>query len=319
MRINRLVDNNRWTDQKLKNRLHTVILLAGMLLLSSLMGWFFAGTTGMVWVLFATTVSVVLSPRLTPRWVLRRFAARTLETRHVPSLYDNLRELTRRASLPKMPTLVYLPNRKLGAFTTGSRDNAVIAMSDGLLRTLNNRELTAVMAHEISHLQNNDLWIMNVSATFNQVTSILSTIGQILLFLNLPLIMLSEHHLSWIGILFLILAPTLGMLLQLALSRTREFDADLGAAVLTGDPQGLASALFKIEQYQRGWIGRLRWLGHGSPYDSIWNTHPSTRERINRLTVLAERTPLIRSWPPRSNSTGLDYRGLPIRILDVTG
>jgi heat shock protein HtpX len=319
MRMNNYVDNSRWAEQKLKNGLHTVILLTGMMLLSSLMGWFFAGTTGMVWVLVATTTSVILSPRLMPRWIRRRFGGRTLEPWQALPLHNNLRELTRRAGLPVVPTLMYLPTRDLSALTTGSRGDAVIALSDGLLRSLNNRELTAVMAHEISHLKNNDLWIMNVSATFNQVTSILSTIGQVLLFLNLPLILLSEHHFPWIGILLLIFAPSLAMLLQLALSRTREFNADLGAAMLTGDPRGLASALFKIEQHRRSWLGRLRWMGHGSAYDSIWRTHPPTRERINRLIDVSPKTPLFQT---RANQSHYRLLGTPffqIRNVNLVG
>ncbi len=317
--MNGYVDNNRWSGQKLKNGLHTVILLLGMLLLSSLMGWFFAGTTGMVWVLVATTMSVVLSPRLTPRWIRRRFGARTLEPWQALPLHTNLRELTRRAGLPVVPTLVYLPTRDLSAFTTGSRGDAVIALSDGLLRSLNNRELAAVMAHEISHLTNNDLWIMNVSATFNQVTSILSTIGQVLLFLNLPLILLSGHYFPWIGILLLILAPSMAMLLQLALSRTRELNADLGAATLTGDPQGLASALLKIEQDRRSWLGRLSLMGHGSAYDALWRTHPPTRERINRLMDVSPETRLFQT---RANRRHYRLLGTPfsqIRNVNLVG
>lgn len=317
--MNGYVDRNRWTDQKLKNGLHTIILLSGMLLFSSLMGWLFAGTAGMVWVLVATTTSVVLSPRLTPRWIRRRFGAKTLEPWQAVPLHTNLHELTRRAGLPVVPTLVYLQTRDLSAFTTGSRDDAVIAISDGLLRSLNNRELTAVMAHEISHLKNNDLWIMNVSATFNQVTSILSTIGQVLLLMNLPLILLSGHHFPWIGILLLILAPSLTMLLQLALSRTREFNADLGAATLTGDPRGLASALFKIEQHRRSWLGRLRWMGHGSFYDAIWRSHPPTRERINRLMDVSPKMPLFQSRANQSPYRLLERPFFQIRSVNLVG
>jgi len=140
---------------------------------------------------------------------------------------------------------------------------------------------------------------MNVAATFSQMTSILSAVGQFLLILNLPLILLSGHHFPWVGILVLMVAPTLAMMLHLALSRTREFDADLGAAALTGDPQGLASALLKIERYQKGWMGRLRWLGRSGPYDSILNTHPATRDRVNRLIALGQNTPLDRSIPAK--------------------
>ncbi len=288
--MEKVIENNRYTDQKLKNRWHTALLLVGMLILSSLMGWFFAGIAGILWVMVATMVSVLLSPRLTSRWILRRFRARVLKTQHAPSLYAKLRELTHRAGLSTMPTIVYLPTRHLSAFTTGSRDDAVIALSDGLLRALNDRELSGVMAHEISHLKNNDLQMMNLSTTFNQFTSILSSIGQILLLLNLPLLLSSEFHFPWIGILFLIFAPTLAMLLQLALSRTREFDADLGAAALTGDPRGLAAGLFKIEQHQRGWLRRFRWMGHGHPSGTIWSTHPPTGERIHRLMEIAPTT-----------------------------
>ena len=313
--MNRWIDTNGWIYQKIKNGLHTFMLLSGMLLLVSVLGWFFAGMTGMVWVLIVTVASLLVAPSLSLQMILRWYRARPLEPGQAPSLYANLRELTRRAQLPNMPTLIYVPSTKLSAFTTGSRHSSVIAFTDGLLRTLNDRELAAVMAHEISHLKNNDLRMMNVSATFSQITSILSAIGQILLILNLPLILISDHHVSWFGILFLIMAPTLAMMLQLALSRTREFDADLGAAELTGDPKGLASALLKIENYQRGWLGMFRWPGPSRPYDALWNTHPATRDRVARLMAVAQRPLLHRTIQHRSTAGGVENFAFPARIV----
>ncbi len=145
----------------------------------------------------------------------------------------------------------------LNAFAVGTRKHAAIAVTDGLVRQLDMRELVGVVAHEISHVRNNDLWVMGLADMFSRTTSILSLIGQFLLFLNLPLILLSQVTVNWFAIFLLIFAPNLSALAQLALARTREFDADLNAARLTGDPDGLASALVKIERAQGGWLERI--------------------------------------------------------------
>ena len=167
-----------------------------------------------------------------------------------PDLYAALQEFAQRAGLPRPPVIYCVPTKMLNVFTTGSPDNAAIAITDGLLNTLSMRELNAVIAHEVAHLKNNDLWIMNLSDTISRVTSFFSMSGHFLLLLNLPLLLASGHHVSWVGILVLIFAPTIVVMLQLALSRTREIDADLYAALLTGDPEGLTSALTKMERYQ---------------------------------------------------------------------
>ena len=161
---------------------------------------------------------------------------------------------------------------------------------------------------------------MNASTTFNQITSLLSIIGQFLLLFNLPLILFSGQHTPWLAIAFMIFAPTLSMLLQLALSRTREFDADLGAAAITGDPEGLASALSKIERYQRWWTGGLGWPGRSGSVDAMMRTHPATRDRIERLRAVAGKTALrhrVVSRPNRNMGTGL--RQWPGRAVHIVG
>ncbi|RLB91620.1 MAG: peptidase M48 [Deltaproteobacteria bacterium] len=272
---------------KIVNWLHSLMLLAGMALLLGLLGWIFAGPVGIRWATIITIVSLVISPHLSPRIILRWYAAKPISYQEAPALYSVLRELSQRAKLQNTPTLYYVPTKILNAFTTGSRSNAAIAITDGLLNTLSMWELASVIAHEVGHLKNNDLWIMNLSDTISRVTSFFSMSAQLLVFMNLPLLLTSGHHISWTGILVLIFAPTITVLLQMALSRTREFDADLDAAMLTGDPEGLASALAKMERYQGGWMARIFFPGHREPQPSILRTHPQTQERIKRLLDLS--------------------------------
>lgn len=286
---------------KILNLLHSLVLLAGMALLLGLLGWIFAGPSVIRWTIIIAVASLVVSSHLSPQILLRLYAAKPLSPRSAPALYSVLRELAQRAKLPNVPALYYVPAKMPNAFTTGSRSNAAIALTNGLLKALSMRELTAVIAHEMGHLKNNDLWIMNLSDTISRVTSFISMAGQFLLFLNLPLLLASGRHVSWVGILVLISAPSLAVFLQLALSRTREFDADLEAAVLTGDPEGLASALSKMERYQRGWLARIFSPGHRKPQPSILRSHPQTKERIRRLLTLSPDThPLRRLAHPHA-------------------
>lgn len=294
------LDQVNLTIHKLGNLFHSILLLAAMLFVLSLLGWLFAGSSGMKWVLIAGAISLILSPGLSPYIILRWYGwygARPLSQTQTPALYSALGELSRRAKLPDVPKLYHVPTRMLNAFTTGNRKNAAIAITDGLLRALDTRELVAVLAHEISHLKNNDLWIMNLSDILSRLTSFLSTAGQFLLIFNLPLWLMSGYQISWIAILVLIFAPLLTVFLQLALSRTREFDADLGAAALTGDPQGLASALSKMERYKGGVLSRIFLPGHREPHPSILRTHPQTEERIKRLLSLSKQKPEISPLP----------------------
>ena len=138
----------------------------------------------------------------------------------------------------------------LNAFATGSPDNAVIGITEGLLRRLSLRELAGVLAHELSHVRNNDLSVMSLADTMTRFTQVLSYLAVILAIFNLPAWLLGDADMPFAALLLLYLAPTIGSLLQLGLSRTREYDADLEAAELTGDPRGLASALDKLERYQ---------------------------------------------------------------------
>ena len=197
-----------------------------------------------------------------------------------------LRELPARAGLPATPVPHYVPSAVVNAFATGSKQEASIALTDGLLRSLSPRELAGVFAHEVAHIANEDLRVMGLADSVSRLTCLLALMGQIAILLSLPALLVGAAEVYWPGLLLLAASPQLALLAQLGLSRVREFDADRLAAELTGDPQGLASALAKIERVSRSWRAWL-WPGWGNPEPSCLRTRPATQERIAHLLTLA--------------------------------
>ncbi|MEJ2479976.1 MAG: zinc metalloprotease HtpX, partial [Acidihalobacter sp.] len=226
--------------------------------------------------------------RVSPRWILGLYGARRMQPVDAPSLFRLRDELAERAGLERVPALYYVPTPVLNAFSVGRRSDAAIGLSDGLLHRLPSRELAGVLAHEISHIRHNDVWVMTLADILGQITRTLSLLGQLLLLLNLPLIALAEAHVPWSGILLLIAAPWLSILLQLGLSRSREFSADLGAVELTTDPEGLAQALMRLETQQPAPFGQSARM-RSEP--SLLRSHPVTEQRIARLRELAQDAP----------------------------
>lgn len=267
--------------------MQTLIILAGMWGLFGLLGWLILGPAGLAWSLFMVCVLYVFTPRISPWMVLRMYRARRLSYDDAPGLYDSLALLSRRAGLSAMPLLYYVPSRVMNAFSVGTPQSSAIAVSDGIIRFLGKRELSGVLAHEIIHIRNNDLRLHALADLLTKVTGFLSFVGQVLIALYLPLAMFSRVEIPLIPIVLLIFAPSLSMLLQLALSRTREFEADSGAANLTGDPMGLAMALEKMDCYERSIRDLVYFPGRKRSHPSLLRTHPHTRERYERLACLA--------------------------------
>ena len=276
-----LTAKHRWI-----NRIHTVLLIGTMVVLLSVIGELIFGRGAFLWIGLATGVLLAFSPQLPPRVVLRLYHASPISSWGSTVLHRIAWELSRRAGLSAAPALYYVPSATANAFAVGSRHQAAIALTDGLLRRLNMRELAGVMAHEITHLRHNDLRVMALADTVSRLTSLMSLFGQLLFLFNLPLLVMGYATVSWIGLLLLVLAPTLAVLLQLALSRTREFQADLGAAQLAGDPRGLASALAKIDDQPQRWFERILHPNRQNPNPSILRSHPHVESRIDRLLSL---------------------------------
>ena len=275
-----------WYRHAVANRLQSFLLLSVMAGFLALLGWLVWGADGVMVLLITGAVLVMLNPLTTPYLIMRMYQARPLHPAEAAGLYRLLQTLAQRAGMARVPELYYVPSSVLNAFAVGRKNHGAIAVTDGLLRSLGSRELTAVLAHEISHLRSNDIWVMGLADMFSRMTGFLSLFGQILLLINLPLILLMDVSVNWIAILILILAPNLSALAQLGLSRTREYDADLNAARITGDPDALASALVKIERRQGGWLEQIFMPGRGLPNPSLLRTHPPTEERVRRLMEL---------------------------------
>ena len=178
----------------------------------------------------------------------------TNRTSELPFGLQAIAALARRAGLAGAPTLYYLLSVAPNAFALGGNGaEGAVCISGGLLRILDAREMVGVRAHEVSDVANGDLWIMGLADLISRVTSIASYVGQFLLLANIPLLLIGAAAIPWYLPVLLVVAPTITSLLRRALSRTREFDADPGAAQLTGDPAALAAALFN-----RKIAGRVR-------------------------------------------------------------
>ncbi|MDH3714571.1 MAG: zinc metalloprotease HtpX [Gammaproteobacteria bacterium] len=294
------LDTENWLRHAWLNRLQSALLLALMGGLLALVGWLLWGGIGIVTLLIAGVVIVLMNPTFAPQWIMRMYGAKTLTPGEAPGLYAALRELAGRAGLEVLPKLHYIPSRMVNAFTVGRADQSAIAVTDALLRVLNSREIVAVLAHEISHVRSNDIWVMSLADMFSRMTNLLSMFGLLLLFVSLPVAMLAEVSINWFAILLLIVAPNLSALAQLGLSRTREYEADLNAVRLTGDSEGMASALIRIERASGAWLERIFLPGRGIPDPSLLRSHPSTESRIQRLRELVpdENYPSSRDWVP---------------------
>ncbi len=285
------MDQTRWLRHKLRNASQTLLLVGAMAGLLGALGWLLGGAGLALTALIVVGLLYIFNPFVSPRLILNMYQARPISYSEAPRLYAILETLAERAALPATPALYYLPSDVLNAFALGRRDHSVIALSDGILRGLDLRELAGVLAHEVSHIAHNDISIMGFADLSSRLTRFLSLAGQVLLLLNLPLLLLEGFHFPWLLIAFLILAPSLSALAQLALSRAREYNADLEAARLMGDPGPLASALAKMEAYQGHFFEQILLPGRRLPEPSLLRTHPPTRKRVERLVEMGHRPP----------------------------
>ena len=276
----------RWVSRRIGNWLQALLLLGGMCLLLAVIGWLIAGATGMVYGLGLAGLLMLVGPRASPALVLRMYRAQRLSPEEAPGLYSVINALARAAELHPPPGVYHIPSSIMNAFSVGTHGEASMAVTNGLLRGLSSRKIVGVLAHEISHIKHNDMWIMTQADSVSRLIGVMSVFGQILFLVNLPQLVVHSQPIPWLAIVLLVFAPTLGALLQLSLSRNREFDADLEAAKLTGDPMGLATALDKLESDQERLWWRLLLPGYRVAQPSLLRTHPRSAERIRRLAAL---------------------------------
>lgn len=271
-----------------RNALHTVAIFISMGLLLTIIGFVFSGASGALLAFFLVIISFVFTPRLSPDFIIRIYDAKPFDPVSAAGLYQAVDALSTRAGLAKRPEIYYLPSPIINSFTLGGAGDSKIILSDGLFRHLKSRELYGVLAHEISHVKNNDLNVMALADVMSRITSIMSITGLFMLFLSIPLMLVGDFDFPIAGVLLLTFAPNLSALLQMALSRTREFIADQQAVALTGDARGLASALEKIDRQERHWASQLLIPHYKLSEPSLLRTHPPSHKRIERLLEIAE-------------------------------
>ncbi len=284
----------------------TALLLAGLTALFMLAGLMIGGESGMV-----IALGVALAMNLFAYWnsdkvVLRMYAAREVDRRSAPQLHGIVAQLANNAGLP-MPRVYIIDNPQPNAFATGRNpQNAAVAATTGLLQRLSEEEIAGVMAHELAHVKNRDTLIMTITATIAGALSMLANFG--LFFGRMG--GNRNNPLGIVGVLLVaILAPLAAMLVQMAISRSREYEADRIGAEISGRPLWLASALEKIQGAARAIDNQPAERNpatahlfiinplHAHKVDSLFSTHPRTEERIARLRrMAAEMGQAARPW-----------------------
>ena len=202
------------------------------------------------------------------------------------TLYQLQNALLSNTSISSIPKLYSMPSNTMNAFAIGSENSSAIVFSEAILNNLDIREIGGVMAHEIAHIKNHDLVLMNISNVLWRFTHNLCQIAQILVILILPLLLFGIIQMSLSSLIFLFCAPFMAVLIHLALSRTREFEADRVASELSGDPKGLAMALHKLDSQKPNWWNFLfNYKDHYRQAElaNYLRSHPPTKDRINKL------------------------------------
>jgi len=270
------------------NIFKTAILLTGLTLILVLAGEYFGGESGALLAFAVAAAMNFFSYFYSDKIALRMYRAQAVTRDQLPRVYAAVERLTGRAGIP-MPKIYVLPTESPNAFATGRNpQHASVAVTHGILALLNDDELEGVLAHELSHVRNRDILTSSIAATLAGAITLLARMA--FWFGGVE----RRRNGGMIGaILMLLLAPLAAMLIQLWVSRTREFEADASGAHLTGNPYALASALEKISGVSKrvplaasasnAHMFIIAPLLSGQSFANLFSTHPPVRERIQRL------------------------------------
>jgi len=274
------------------NWVKTAMLMAAITALFVVIGGVVGGSKGMMLALLVALAMNFFSYWFSDKLVLKMYNAQEVDEASAPQFYRMIRELATRAQLP-MPRVYLITEDAPNAFATGRNpEHAAVAATTGILRVLSERELRGVMAHELAHVKHRDILISTVSATMAGAISALANFAMFFGGRD------SDGRRSN-PIAVAMLAPLAGALIQMAISRAREFEADRGGAQISGDPQALASALQKIHAFAAGIpfpaaeqhpaTAQMMIMNPlaGGGISKLFSTHPATEERVARLMEMA--------------------------------
>lgn len=274
------------------NNMKVFLLMAALTALLGAIGGAVGGQAGlMMALLFAGGMNLFMYWN-SSKMVLKMYRAQIIDRAQAPELFEMVDRLRQRAGLP-MPTVAIAPHDQPNAFATGRDwDNAVVCVTDGLLRLVNKDELEGVIAHELAHIKNRDMLLQTVTAT---MAGAISSLAQLAFFFGGRDEEGNSNPLA--GLAMMIIAPMAATLIQMAISRQREFKADAVGAEISGRPMGLAGALQKLDAYAKripmdiapsaAPLAQVNPLAAMGGMASLFSTHPSTEERVARLQAIA--------------------------------
>ena len=277
----------------LGNWFKTGLLMTAIMALFGMVGRVLGGGQGMLLALLFGFGVNLWAYWFSDSMVLKLYRAREVDATSAPQLYNTVAELAARAGLP-MPKVYLIDEAQPNAFATGRNpEHAAVAATTGILQLLSTHELRAVLAHELSHVTHRDILTSTITASIAGAISTLANFGIFFGGRN------SDNRNPLVALVVLILAPIAAVLIQLAISRGREYEADRGGAELSGDPRALADALAKIDRYAKGLpletaeahpatahMMIINPLSAGG-ISGLFSTHPPTEERIHRLLAMA--------------------------------
>jgi heat shock protein HtpX len=275
------------------NQIRTTILLAVMTALILWIGQLFGGQQGMILALFLAAGMNFFSYWYSDKIVLKMYRAQEVNPQQAPELYEMVRDLSSHAGLP-MPKVYVIPQEAPNAFATGRNpEHAVVAVTEGLIRIMNRDEVMGVLAHEMAHVKNRDILVGSIAATLAGAIMVLASMARWTAIFGGGASDDDEGGAGFIGLIAMsILAPIAAMIIQMAISRSREYLADATGAGFAGSSEGLAEALEKLGKYSK----RLPMDANpstahmfivnplsGRRFANLFSTHPPLEERIARL------------------------------------
>ena len=276
----------------LGNCFKTGLLMAAIMALFGMVGAVLGGGQGMLLALVLAAAMNLWAYWFSDTMVLKLYRAQEVDATSAPQLYGPVRELAGRAGLP-MPKVYLIDEAQPNAFATGRNpEHAAVAATTGILQLLSARELRAVLAHELAHVKHRDILTSTITASIAGAISTLANFGMFFGGRD------ADERNPLVAILVLVLAPIAAVLIQLAISRGREYEADRSGAELSGDPRALADALGKIDRYAQGLpletaeahpaTAHLMIINPltGAGLAGMFSTHPPTAERIHRLLAM---------------------------------